>query len=134
VSFRGLIFAVEVLDRIRGELSAMLGREGHAGQHTLASASSGKAGLGSFSQLICDFAPLSACGCGFVKVGRDEGSDAAASADVAHLLSDRTLRSGETSFEYERDVQPRPKLGRWTTELDEWKASASRGAYDIFQL
>jgi transposase len=31
----------------------------------------------------------------------------------------KVLRSGETSFEYERDVQPRPKLGRWTTELDE---------------
>ena len=28
-------------------------------------------------------------------------------------------RSGETSFAYERDVQPRPKLGRWTAELDE---------------
>ena len=26
----------------------------------------------------------------------------------------RVLRSGETSFEYEREVQPRPKLGRWT--------------------
>ena len=24
----------------------------------------------------------------------------------------KVLRSGETSFEYERDVQPRPKLGR----------------------
>ena len=31
----------------------------------------------------------------------------------------KVLRSGETSFEYERDVQPRPKLGRWTAELDE---------------
>src|SRR4051795_5172561 len=31
----------------------------------------------------------------------------------------RVLRSGETSFEYEREVQPRPKLGRWTSELDE---------------
>ena len=31
----------------------------------------------------------------------------------------KVLRSGETSFDYERDVQPRPKLGRWTTELDE---------------
>src|SRR5260370_15483901 len=31
----------------------------------------------------------------------------------------RVLRSGETSFEYEREVQPRPKLGRWTTELDD---------------
>ena len=28
------------------------------------------------------------------------------------------LRSGETAFEYEREVQPRPKLGRWTTELE----------------
>jgi hypothetical protein len=28
------------------------------------------------------------------------------------------LRSGETSFEYERVVQPRPKLGRWAAELD----------------
>src|SRR5437879_8020883 len=31
----------------------------------------------------------------------------------------RVLRSGVTSFEYEREVQPRPKLGRWTAELDE---------------
>src|SRR5580693_9781080 len=31
----------------------------------------------------------------------------------------KVLRSGETSFEYERTVQPRPKLGRWTAELDE---------------
>jgi transposase len=31
----------------------------------------------------------------------------------------KVLRSGETSFEDERNVQPRPKLGRWTSELDE---------------
>ena len=31
----------------------------------------------------------------------------------------RVLRSGETSFEDEREVQPRPKLGQWTAELDE---------------
>ena len=31
----------------------------------------------------------------------------------------KVLRSGETSFEYDRDVQPRPKLGRWTVDLDE---------------
>ena len=31
----------------------------------------------------------------------------------------KVLRSGETAFEYERNVQPRPKLGRWTGELDE---------------
>jgi predicted transcriptional regulator len=30
----------------------------------------------------------------------------------------KVLRSGETSFEYERTVQPRPKLGRWAAELD----------------
>jgi transposase len=31
----------------------------------------------------------------------------------------KVLRSGETAFEYERNVQPRPKLGRWTLEVDE---------------
>lgn len=30
----------------------------------------------------------------------------------------KVLRSGETSFEYERSIQPRPKLGRWASELD----------------
>ena len=35
----------------------------------------------------------------------------------------QVLRSGETSFEYEREVQPRPKLGRWTVEIDELLAS-----------
>ena len=30
----------------------------------------------------------------------------------------KVLRSGATEFEYERTVQPRPKLGRWTAELD----------------
>src|SRR5678809_165372 len=30
----------------------------------------------------------------------------------------KVLRSGETSFEYERQVQPRPKLGRWAVELE----------------
>jgi transposase len=30
----------------------------------------------------------------------------------------KVLRSGATSFEYERGVQPRPKLGRWQTDLD----------------
>ncbi len=29
----------------------------------------------------------------------------------------KVLRTGETSFEHEREVQPRPKLGRWTSEL-----------------
>src|SRR3974377_1696563 len=31
----------------------------------------------------------------------------------------KVLRSGETSFEYERNVKPRPKLGQWTAALDE---------------
>jgi transposase len=30
----------------------------------------------------------------------------------------KVLRSGQTSFEYEREVQPRPKLGRWSDDLD----------------
>jgi transposase len=30
----------------------------------------------------------------------------------------KILRSGETSFAYERDVQPQPKLGRWKDDLD----------------
>ncbi len=30
----------------------------------------------------------------------------------------KVLRSEETSFVYEREIQPRPKLGRWTAELD----------------
>ena len=30
----------------------------------------------------------------------------------------KVLRSGEASFDYERVVQPRPKLGRWAAELD----------------
>jgi hypothetical protein len=35
----------------------------------------------------------------------------------------KVLRSGETSFSYEREVQPRPKLGRWKSELDRLLAS-----------
>jgi len=30
----------------------------------------------------------------------------------------KVLRSEETSFSYEREVQPRPKLGRWKADLD----------------
>ena len=30
----------------------------------------------------------------------------------------KVLRSDQTSFAYERQVQPRPKLGRWKEELD----------------
>ena len=31
----------------------------------------------------------------------------------------KVLRSGGTSFEYEREVQPRPKLDRWIVDVDE---------------
>ena len=30
----------------------------------------------------------------------------------------KVLRSGETAFSYEREVQPLPKLGRWRDDLD----------------
>jgi transposase len=35
----------------------------------------------------------------------------------------KVLRSEETSFAYAREVQPRPKLGRWTTDLDRMLAA-----------
>ena len=35
----------------------------------------------------------------------------------------KVLRSGVTSFEYERNVQPRPKLGRWTVDLEQLLAA-----------
>jgi transposase len=37
---------------------------------------------------------------------------------IARNTIRRILRSGETSFAYQRDVQPRPKLGQWTEALD----------------
>src|SRR5580693_3372999 len=35
----------------------------------------------------------------------------------------KILRSGETSFSYEREVQPRPGLGRWKADLDRMLAA-----------
>ena len=47
----------------------------------------------------------------------------------------KVLRSGETSFEYEREVQPRPKLGRWTEVLDELlTGNASKAAREQLTL
>src|SRR5437899_11632858 len=47
----------------------------------------------------------------------------------------KVLRSGETSFEYDRDVQPRPKLGRWTADLDELLAgNAAKAAREQLTL
>src|SRR6516165_5568578 len=50
--------------------------------------------------------------------GQDDQGDRARPEGVAEH-GPKVLRSGETSFEYERLVQPRPKLGRWASELDE---------------
>lgn len=47
----------------------------------------------------------------------------------------KVLRSGETSFEYERAVQPRPKLGRWAAELDRvLAANATKAAREQLTL
>ena len=40
----------------------------------------------------------------------------------------KVLRSGETSFSYEREVQPRPKLGRWKVEIDRLLSDECREA------
>jgi transposase len=40
----------------------------------------------------------------------------------------KVLRSEETSFSYERQVQPRPKLGRWKEELDRLLATNSEAS------
>ena len=47
----------------------------------------------------------------------------------------KVIRSGETSFSYERAVQPRPKLGQWTTALDELlEANAAKPAREQLTL
>jgi transposase-like protein len=38
----------------------------------------------------------------------------------------KVLRSAETAFSYGREVQPRPKLGRWTEDLDRLLRSVAR--------
>src|SRR5215467_11778254 len=40
----------------------------------------------------------------------------------------KVLRSGETSFSYEREVQPHPKLGRWKEELERLLAKNAKAA------
>src|ERR1700692_2684949 len=47
----------------------------------------------------------------------------------------RVLRSGETSFSYERETQPRPKLGRWQGEIDRMLTrNAGNGARERLTL
>src|ERR1700729_442501 len=40
----------------------------------------------------------------------------------------RILRSDKTSFSYEREIQPRPKLGRWQVEIDRMLTQNTRNA------
>src|SRR3974390_2283438 len=54
---------------------------------------------------------------------------------VARNTVRKVLRSGETSFEYDRNVQPRPKLGRWTADLEELLAgNAAKSAREQLTL
>ena len=47
----------------------------------------------------------------------------------------KVLRSGETAFEYEREVQPRPRLGGWTADLDDLLAgNAAKSAREQLTL
>src|SRR5580704_3642487 len=47
----------------------------------------------------------------------------------------KILRSGETSFSYEREVQPRPRLGLWKAELDQLlTANVGRAARERLTL
>lgn len=47
----------------------------------------------------------------------------------------KVLRSGETSFSYEREVQPRPKLGAWKAEIDRvLAANATKAARERLTL
>ena len=50
----------------------------------------------------------------------------------------KVLRSGETAFSYEREVQPLPKLGRWREELDRMlaanEAKAARERLTLIRL
>ena len=51
----------------------------------------------------------------------DKGKSIREIARTLHLSRNtvrRILRSGETAFSYEREVQPRPKLGAWAEELE----------------
>jgi hypothetical protein len=45
---------------------------------------------------------------------------------LSHNTIRRVLRSGETAFSYEREVQPRPRLGRWTGDPDRLLAANAK--------
>jgi transposase len=59
----------------------------------------------------------------------DKGKSIKEIARALHLSRNtvrRILRSGETAFSYEREVQPRPKLGPWTEALDRLLAANAK--------
>src|ERR1700733_13795468 len=59
----------------------------------------------------------------------DKGKSIKEIARALHLSRNtvrRILRSGETAFSYEREVQPRPKLGPWTEALDRLLAAKAK--------
>src|SRR5499427_6789306 len=59
----------------------------------------------------------------------------ARSLGVSRNTVRKVLRSGETSFEYERSVQPRPKLDRWAADLDDLLAgNATKPAREQLSL
>src|SRR5215472_4087767 len=67
----------------------------------------------------------------FVK-GKTIKKEIARDLRVSRNTVRKVLRSGETSFEYERTVQPRPKLGRWTAELDAFlESNAAKPAREL---
>ncbi|MPT22630.1 MAG: IS21 family transposase, partial [Starkeya sp.] len=54
---------------------------------------------------------------------------------ISRKVVRKVLRSNETAFEYERSVQPMPKLGTWTGELDRMLAqNATRSSRERLTL
>ena len=61
----------------------------------------------------------------------DKGKSIKEIARTLHLSRNtvrRILRSGETAFSYEREVQPRPKLGPWTERARSAAGGERQGA------
>ena len=55
--------------------------------------------------------------------------------DISRNTVRKILRSGATAFEYERSVQPQPKIGPWREELDRLLAvNAARASRERLTL
>ena len=55
--------------------------------------------------------------------------------DISRNTVRKILRSGATAFEYERSVQPQPKIGPWREELDRLLAvNAARSSRERLTL